>query len=591
MSSGSAFRRPLVARQFHRAHRQAALETLVARLSGQSADLLSYDEIVGKLRVTGQSPAGLQQIPVAAIVGSVGRYQDFTRTFLPRLESDEDRWVAVGSAAPVVGDLPPIDVYKVGDAYFVLDGNHRVSIARRQGVDYIDAQVTEVRTRAPLPPGAKPDGLIIAAEYAAFLEYTRLDVTRPGIDLSVSVPGQYRHLENHIEAHRFELEADSETEMPLDEAAAHWYDEAYLPLVHAIREQGILRYFLDRTETDFFVWLARHRVELQRQLGWAISPDVTVSRLLSRAAATERTARRPSRFGRLGQLIAPDRAPAPPTWSAERTLARYSDHLFANILLPFAIDEAADQRGPGGAAVARAVMLSVEEGAQLCALAVIDHPLSSPAEAAVLDSIRDRIRSRHETAGLAAAVDVEMGDPAQRTLDLAYLHDLIVLDRRFDPAAPDEPAPTAAARRVIAGAHRPILVVETGDEASLWQRVLLVHDTRRKFDEGLFIAAYLAEQWRVTLTVLPLGNARNTAEVTARAGDYLAMHEVKATFLPPVRPSAHLSDTILSTGEEVEADLLLLPAPGRGSGASQVDLTDTILAIVQQWPRAVLTAS
>ena len=272
MSSGSAFRRPLVARQFHRAHRQAALETLVARLSGQSADLLSYDEIVGKLRVTGQSPAGLQQIPVAAIVGSVGRYQDFTRTFLPRLESDEDRWVAVGSAAPVVGDLPPIDVYKVGDAYFVLDGNHRVSIARRQGVDYIDAQVTEVRTRAPLPPGAKPDGLIIAAEYAAFLEYTRLDVTRPGIDLSVSVPGQYRHLENHIEAHRFELEAGSETEMPLDEAAAHWYDEAYLPLVHAIREQGILRYFPDRTETDFFVWLARHRVELQRQLGWDESP-------------------------------------------------------------------------------------------------------------------------------------------------------------------------------------------------------------------------------------------------------------------------------------------------------------------------------
>jgi len=568
------------------------LETLVARLSGQSADLLSYDEIVGKLRVTGQSPAGLQQIPVAAIVGSVGRYQDFTRTFLPRLESDEDRWVAVGAAAPVVGDLPPIDVYKVGDAYFVLDGNHRVSIARRQGVDYIDAQVTEVRTRAPLPPGAKPDALIVAAEYAAFLEYTRLDLTRPGMDLSVSVPGQYRHLENHIEAHRFRLEAESEAELPLDTAAAHWYDDAYLPLVHAIREQGILRYFSGRTETDFFVWLAGHRVELQRQLGWNISPDVTVSRLLARAAATERAARRPSRLARLGQLIAPERVPAPPTWSAERTMARYSDHLFANILLPFALDATAAEQGPGHTALTRAVTLSEAEEAQLCALAVITHPLSPADEAATLDLVRDRVRRRHDTGGPTATLDVETGDPAQRTLDLAYLHDLIVLDRRFGPVAPDEPAPTAAARRVIAGAHRPILIVEKDDEALPLRHVLLVHDTRRKFDEGLFIAAYLAEQWRVALTVLPLGNARNTAEVTVRAGDYLAMHEVEATFLPPVRPSSQLAETILSTGEEVEADLVLLPAPGRGSGAAgHADLTDTILAIVQRWPRAILTAS
>jgi len=70
------------------------------------------------------------------------------------------------------------------------------------------------------------------------------------------------------------------------------------------------------------------------------------------------------------------------------------------------------------------------------------------------------------------------------------------------------------------------------------------------------------------------------------------MHEVEATFLPPVRLSSQLAETILSTGEEVEADLVLLPAPGRGSGAAgHADLTDTILAIVQRWPRAILTAS
>lgn len=592
MSSGSTYRRPLVARQFHRARRQAALETLLARLSGNSADLLSYDAVIGKLGITGQSPLGLRQIPVAAIVGSVGRYQDFTRTFLPRLQSDEERWVSVGAAAPVVGDLPPIEVYKVGDAYFVLDGNHRVSIARQQGVDFIDAQVVEVRTRAPLPHGAQPDALIVAAEYAAFLEDTRLDINRPGADLSVSVPGQYVHLENHIEAHRYRLETEVERPWPLDEAAANWYDDAYLPLVQAIREQGVLRYFPGRTETDFYVWLARNRLELQRELGWEISPEVAVSRLLTRARAAEQAARRPSRLRRLTQLVVPDRPPAPLTWATERTLARYSEHLFANVLLPFAISESAGRNGPSRAALDRAMALSLEEGAQLCALAVIDRPAESAAERAAVERVREVLHRGKETLGLAGGLDLETGDATQHAIDLAYLNDLIVLDRRFNPATPDEPTPTAAAQRVITESHRPLLVVEESGEAALMARVLLVHDTRRAFDEGLFLAAYLAEQWRVSLAVLPIGNARNTDAVVQRAGDYLAMHEVEPQYLPPVRPARSLADTIIATAGEVEADLIILPAPGRGrNGANQPNLNDTIFAVLRRWPRAALIAS
>ena len=592
MSSGSAYRRPLVARQFHRAHRQAALETLVARLSGQSADLLSYDEVVGKLRVAGQSPAGLRQIPVAAIVGSVGRYQDFTRTFLPRLESDEDRWVSVGAAAPVISDLPPIDVYKVGDAYFVLDGNHRVSIARLQGVAYIDANVTEVRTRVPLPPGARPDALIVAAEYGAFLEYTRLDLTRPGVDMSVSVPGQYVHLENHIEAYRFRVETEAGTEWAFDDAAAHWYDEAYLPLVQAIREQGILRYFPGRTETDFFVWLARHRLELQHELGWNISPDQAVSRLLSHARATERAAARPSRLRRLTRLVAPER-PAPlPSWSSERTLARYSEHLFANVLLPITINEATGQMGLPVPAMRRAIKLSIDEGAQLCLLAVLDHSPPTSSEQAAIEAAREAVRRGKEALGLVGALDLETGNPTQRTIDLAFLNDLIVLDRHFNPATPDEAAPTAAARRIVTTAHRPLFIVEESDGAMPMQRALLVHDTRRAFDESLFIAAYLAERWKVALTVLPIGNGRNTAGVVARSQDYLAMHEVEPVYLSPVRASGGLAEVIVSTAAEVEADLIVLPGPGRGqNGVNQPDLTDTVMAVVRRWPRAVLIAS
>ena len=97
--------------------------------------------------------------------------------------------------------------------------------------------------------------------------------------------------------------------------------------MEAIRRQGILRYFPGRTETDFFVWLARHRSELESALGQPISPEVAVTRLLPRVRDSERAATpRPSRLRRLTQLVVPDRAPAPPAnWAAERTLARYSD--------------------------------------------------------------------------------------------------------------------------------------------------------------------------------------------------------------------------------------------------------------------------
>lgn len=585
MDSGSNYRRTQAAEQFHRARRQAAVESLLARLSGESTDLLSYNEVVDKLRVSGQSPGGLRQIPVTAIVGSVSRYQDFTRTFLPLKEEDEDRWVSVGAAAPAIGDLPPIECYKVGDNYFVLDGNHRVSIARRQNVDYIDAYVTEVRTRVPLPPGARPDDLIIAAEYAAFLEATQLDITR-GADLRVSVPGQYPHLENHIEAHRYRLESELGGDLPFDEAAARWYDEVYLPLVEAIRRQGILRYFPGRTETDFFVWLARHRSELESALGQPISPEVAVTRLLPRVRDSERAATpRPSRLRRLTQLVVPDRAPAPPAnWAAERTLARYSDHLFGVVLLPCVL-----RGGPAGDEVApaleRAITLSLAERAQLNVLALVEQ---ADAEPPALAALRARLAHEQATNGLSFRLDVTSGNPAQRAIELAFVSDLIVLNRGFGHATASEATPTAAAWHVLTAVRRPVLFAPVADQPPA-RKGLLVHDTRRKFDEAVFLAAYLAEQWHLELVVLPIGNGRNTAGVTTRVRDYLALHEVSAPFLEPARPNNTLAEAILAAASESEADLIILPGSGRGRD-HHPRLDETIVAVLRRWPGTVWVA-
>ena len=597
MNTGNDYRRALVASQFHRARRRAAVESLLARLSGQSLDLLSFNEVVDKLGISGQSALGVRQIPLAAIVGSVGRYQDFTRTFLPRMAADEDRWIRVGAAASCVTDLPPIDVYKIGDAYFVLDGNHRVSLARLQNLGFIDANVIEVRTRAPLPFDVNADSLIIAAEQGAFLEYTRLDRLRPGVDVSVSVPGQYRHLESHIEAYRFALEEGEGRDMPFEQAVAGWHDDIYLPLVEAIREQGILRYFPNRTETDFFIWLSRHRAELQSELGYKITPNVAVSRLLSRIKNQAKD-NPPGLMARLRRLT-PQSLSEPAdvtqrTWAEERTLDRYSDHLFATVLYPIIIDEATGRLGPSADAFARAVVLSREEEATLCALCLLDHPDPTPAERAAIDALRHSLLARPER----GEVVIEIGEPLRWTREVGFLNDLVIIEWVFDdkPVSvagdPHVARPSPTVRAIIEQLDRPILVIGSAGGQPFPGRVLVVHDTRRRLDEAIFIATYLAERWGAELTVLPLSNGRNTAEVVASISQYLALHEVTATFLEPVRPDQRAVESVIQAAEAGAFDLLLLTGPDRGRKTNRHNyMKDVVWDLLQRWQHSTLIAT
>src|SRR5688572_3421567 len=191
------------AEDFRRARRQAALQSVMARLTGHSANLLSFEDVRDKLHLRSSSHRGLQEIPVAAIVGSVGRYNDFTRSFLPRRNSDQERWTRVDEAMVNLINLPPIEVYQIGQAYFVLDGNHRVSVARQLGVTHLEALVVEFKTEVSFHPDDQLDDLIIKAEYADFLRSTGFNRIRPEADLRVTAPGRYWQLETYIEAQRY----------------------------------------------------------------------------------------------------------------------------------------------------------------------------------------------------------------------------------------------------------------------------------------------------------------------------------------------------------------------------------------------------
>jgi len=129
MTDQTAYAQAII--DFQNARRKADMQTLLSLLTGKSNELLSYEDVRQKLRAIEGSRRELQDIPLDAIVGSVGRYTDFNRDFLPRNESDQHRWVRVMVEATGLTGLPPIEVYQVGEVYFVLDGNHRVSVARQ----------------------------------------------------------------------------------------------------------------------------------------------------------------------------------------------------------------------------------------------------------------------------------------------------------------------------------------------------------------------------------------------------------------------------------------------------------------------------
>ncbi len=533
MLDGTLNRRNAAAQAFHRARRQAALESLLARLSGQSAELLSFDDVVDKLGLSGQSDAGTRQVPIEAIIGSVGRYRDFSRTFLPRTGEDEERWVGVSTAARHVGDLPPVQLYSLNDSYFVLDGNHRISIARSQGLDFIDAHVIEVQTRVPLPEGAAPDALIIAAEYASFLAYTGLDRQRPGLDLTVSVPGQYIHLENHVEAKRYICESVEEREFTVEEAAAVWYDAVYQPLVEAIRERGILRYFPGRTETDFFVWLSRHRASLRSELGIDVTPDETVTHLLSRVAIPDTPPPGSSKRtiqARLRRLIIPDeQAPGPPeTWSERRALDRYSDRLFASILLatPAGNEQSALAHSQ---AFQQAASLAQLERARLHVVGVL------PADAAPgteqtweLSTATDQFSDLE----LQVVSAIRAGEALAQLTRLAVVHDLVVIDRDLVQMAPNSTQASKWLNELVSTCSRPILITGRTGQSVQTGRIFLRLIDEPQAREALFLAAYLAESWQASLVVHPTESDAGRDQAVSTLPAYLEMHEVPFEMLP-----------------------------------------------------------
>jgi hypothetical protein len=268
--------------RFRRSVTQAQMSDLLGLVTGAERDLVSYDEVVAKLHARQQIEKGTQMVPLENIVGSVGRYRDFTRNYLPRAGVNEERWTRLDAALNSMEGFPPVELFKVGEVYFVRDGNHRVSVARANHSTHIEAYITEIETDIPLTlDDFERDQWIIKIERVKFLEETDLDEIRPEHGIEITEPGRYAMMLNHIEVHRFlrdqELERQGQTGLSWREAVASWYDHVYMPVVQAIRDYDLLHNFPGRTEADLYLWIALHRERLAAAYGLApLNPTTAV---------------------------------------------------------------------------------------------------------------------------------------------------------------------------------------------------------------------------------------------------------------------------------------------------------------------------
>ncbi len=252
--------------KWNQARRAATIKHVLGALTGDDQALVCFDEVAHRLRLKNYRYLGVRTIPTQNIVGTIGRYNDFLRGFLPTHNIKRDRWQAVAREyLKATGPgLPPIDVFKVGDAYFVRDGNHRVSVCNHLGIPFIEAYVWEYRIPLDdVSEGASLDELLLAAERQEFHEQTQLSHVRPDNNIKLTLPGGYLDLLHEINHYQGVFSNIDGVEVSFEDAVTGWYDMRYEPIMQQIERSSLLEQFEGRTSADLYVFTLHEHAKLK----------------------------------------------------------------------------------------------------------------------------------------------------------------------------------------------------------------------------------------------------------------------------------------------------------------------------------------
>lgn len=546
---------------FKRARRKAALQDIFSRVTGHSDALIPFEEARQRLRASGEEALGLQDIPIKAIIGSVGRYADFNRNFLPRRDIQEGRWAGVKAALRDLDAMPPIQVYQIGEAYFVLDGNHRVSIAREREATHISAYVTEIHTKVPLTPETDFNDFILKAEYADFLSKTRMDECCPRAELSITAPGQYTVLEEQIHTHHHRLNAEARRELLLTDAVRHWYEDIYIPSIESIRQRGILRDFPKRTETDLYVWITKHQKKLKEELGWSVELDIATTDLVDQRGESARKKLKRA-FEKIRKALLPPLLEAGQPvgeWRKKYVAIHHPGALFENILVP--LNGEWDSWG----ALQQALLIGQSEGSHLLGLHIAPNKVDAKSDAT--QKIADRFKQECTDVGLNGEFALDFGRVSSVINKRARWADLVILHLAHPPQSQIASRLGSGLRDLIQRCPRPVLTVPQPTEKL--ENLLVAYDASPKANESLYMAAYFAGRWGAKLTVLcVVENENKPSWQIVRAKDYLEEQKVSANY---IQKEGNVASAILNSVDENEIDLILM------GGYSRLPVAEVIL--------------
>src|SRR5918999_6075904 len=248
-------------------------------------DLLTLEEATERLRPFARRYVGIRPIPVSAVVGRDGRAADFDRDFRARRSDVRERRGRLEHAFPD-GNFPPIVAYKLGDAYFVIDGHHRVALARQQRRELIDAEVIELTARWHLPADADPVELVHAEQERMFMAESGLAAVRPDLQIRFSRAVGYAQLLETIQVHGYGLLVDGQRQLDRSGIALDWYSRVYLPTIELVHDERLDEVCPDATDSDRFLWLYEQRRELAVEHG--MQPHTDAARQAIQSIARRR---------------------------------------------------------------------------------------------------------------------------------------------------------------------------------------------------------------------------------------------------------------------------------------------------------------
>lgn len=246
---------------FNRARNKARFTNIFNIINTEKKELLSYSDVKTMAKAKSQTYRGMKVVPIEKIIGSEGRYKDFSKAFLPQKDHLRYRWESIDRAHLTDFILPPISLFKIGDVYFVRDGNHRVSVAKMQGSFAIDAEVVELTTEITITPEMTKSDLresVLLYEREQMIKESKLDTMINMDKIRFTSLGRYDEMLRHIQGHKYFINQKIETELTLKDGTISWFENVYSPIIEIIKKENMLSRFPGRTESDIYIWTIKH---------------------------------------------------------------------------------------------------------------------------------------------------------------------------------------------------------------------------------------------------------------------------------------------------------------------------------------------